>query len=86
MTIQYSAGFDQQFARLPKTLKRKATDCIELFLDDPKHEALRRHALGEEWAGYYSISADEDLRLHFKLLDDDTAFFVAVGTHSQLYK
>lgn len=86
MTIIYSAGFDRQFARLPKELKQKVADCIELFIDDPEHAALRRHALGEEWAGYYSISADEDLRLHFKHLNADSFYFVAVGTHGQLYK
>ena len=40
----------------------------------------------KEWKGYHSITADTDLRLHFRMLDDDTALFVAAGSHYVLYK
>jgi mRNA-degrading endonuclease YafQ of YafQ-DinJ toxin-antitoxin module len=61
-------------------------DAIELFLDDPTHESLRNHPLVDEWAGWYSISANDDLRMQYKLVDGETAFFVAVGTHGELYR
>lgn len=86
MTQRYSREFDKQFARLPKALKDKAIDAIELFLDKPNEKSLRNHALSEKWHGYRSISADHDLRVHFKMIDDETVYFVAIGTHSQLYK
>ncbi len=47
---------------------------------------MRNHPLKKEWKGYRSITVDADLRLHFKILIDNTALFVAVGNHDQLYK
>jgi addiction module RelE/StbE family toxin len=86
MTVKYSREFNKQFAKLKPSQQQQVTDTLELFLDNPTHESLRNHPLAEEWAGWRSISAGGDLRLHFRMLDDDTVFFVAAGTHSQLYK
>jgi len=35
---------------------------------------------------YSSISAGGDIRLHYRILDDQTVLFVAVGSHGQLYQ
>ena len=70
----------------PNLWKTKAIDAIELFLDNPDEPSLRNHALTEGWHGYRSISVDNDLRVHFKMIDDNTVLFVAIGRHSQLYK
>jgi addiction module RelE/StbE family toxin len=86
MNIDYSRAFDKQYSKLTQTKKRSVRDAIEIFIDEPYHEGLRNHPLKEKWVGYRSISADNDLRLHFKILNDETALFVAVGTHKQLYK
>ncbi len=86
MTTKFSADFDRQFAKLSKEHKQQVMDAIELFLDEPTHSALRNHPLTEEWAGWHSISAGDDLRVHYKLLDSEAVFFVAVGTHGELYK
>ena len=40
----------------------------------------------DKWVNYRSITADDDLRLHYRLIDKDTALFVAVGTHDELYR
>jgi mRNA-degrading endonuclease YafQ of YafQ-DinJ toxin-antitoxin module len=32
------------------------------------------------------VSFGGDWRAHYKIIDDTTVLFVAVGTHSQLYK
>jgi addiction module RelE/StbE family toxin len=86
MTQRYSKEFDKQFAGLSKTQKSNAIDAIELFLEKPNDASLRNHALSEKWYGYRSISADDDLRVHFKMIDNETVYFVAIGSHSQLYK
>lgn len=82
VTIKLHKDFEKQLVKLPKERR----DTIELFLDDPSEPSLRNHALTGEWAGYRSISAGGDLRLHFEVLDGNVVYFVAVGTHSQLYK
>lgn len=84
--IQLHKDFEKQLAKLPKKRRDKAVDTIDLFLKEPSEPSLRNHALTAEWAGYRSISAGGDLRLHFKAINDNTVLFVAVGTHSQLYK
>lgn len=87
MLVRFSTDFDRQFQeRLTNAQKIKALDTINLFTQEPLHKNLRNHALKGEWAGYRSISIGGDLRLHFKLIGEQTAYFVAVGTHSQLYK
>lgn len=85
MTTKFSEAFNRQFAKLEPIQKQLVIAAIELFIDHPEHKSLRNHPLGEEWAGWYSISAYHDLRLQFRMLDGNTAFFVAMGTHSQLY-
>jgi addiction module RelE/StbE family toxin len=84
--IQLHKDFEKQLAKLPKKRRDKAVDTIDLFLKEPSEPSLRNHALTAEWVGYRSISAGGDLRLHFKVINDNTVLFVAVGTHSQLYK
>ena len=87
MLVRFSTDFDRQFQdRLTNRQKIQVLDTIELFTEEPLHKDLRNHTLKGEWAGYRSISIGGDLRLHFKIIDEQTAYFVAVGTHSQLYK
>jgi mRNA-degrading endonuclease YafQ of YafQ-DinJ toxin-antitoxin module len=61
-------------------------DAIDLFIDDPFNESLRNHPLKDKWISNRSISADDDLRLHYRVIDKGTALFVAVGTHDELYR
>jgi addiction module RelE/StbE family toxin len=85
LTVRLHKDFEKQLAKLSKKRRDKVIDTVELFLDDPTEPSLPNHALIAEWSGYRSISAGGDLRLHFKVLDSDVVYFVAVGTHSQLY-
>ena len=86
MRAEFHKTFDKQFIKLPKKRQVKVIETISLFLDEPMESSLHNHALTDEWAGFRSISAGGDLRLHFEIIGDDIAYFVAVGTHSQLYK
>lgn len=87
MLVRFNTDFDRQFKeRLTNRQKIQVLDSIDLFIDKPFHETFRNHALKGEWLGYRSISIGGDLRLHFKMINDETAYFVAVGNHNQLYK
>ena len=87
MLVRFSTDFDRHFKdRLTNRQKIQVLDIIDLFTQEPLHKDLRNHALYGKWKGYRSISVGGDLRLHFKLIDEQTAYLVAVGTHSQLYK
>lgn len=84
--VKLHKDFEKQLAKLPQKRRDKVINTIDEFLDDPLGPSLRNHELAGEWAGYRSISAGGDLRLHFKVLDNGTIYFVAVGTHAHLYK
>lgn len=87
MRVRFSPDFDKQFVgRLNARQQSRVLDTLELFQDQPTHKDLRNHALRDEWRGHHSISVDSDLRLHYKVIDNKTAYFVAVGSHKQLYK
>jgi addiction module RelE/StbE family toxin len=86
MTLQYRKSFQRQFSKLPETKKQLVRDALELFEEDPMHNSLRNHPLKDERASYRSITAHDDLRLHYRIVNKDIALFVAVGNHDQLYK
>lgn len=86
MIIGFHKTFDRQFKQLPTTQKVGVKNSLLLFQENPSHPLLRNHPLKGEWMHYHSISAGGDLRLHYRIISDDEVLFVAVGTHSQLYK
>ncbi len=86
MSIDFTKVFNKQFEKLTEKRQKQARASVALFLQDAAAPSLRNHTLKGEWLGYRSISAGGDLRLHFKVVNKSTVLFVAIGTHSQLYK
>jgi mRNA-degrading endonuclease YafQ of YafQ-DinJ toxin-antitoxin module len=67
--------------------KKRLQAALRTFQKDPQHPDLYNHLLTGEWKGYRSIAFGGGWPAHFELTDNDTvAWFVARGTHSQLYK
>jgi addiction module RelE/StbE family toxin len=85
MRVKFQESFTKQFKKLTKQQKQLVSDTIELFAEDPMHNSLRNHPLKDKWNSNRSISAD-DLRLHYRIIDKNTALFVAVGTRDELYR
>jgi addiction module RelE/StbE family toxin len=86
MNVDFTKPFNKQFEKLPQKRQEQAKAAITLFLEDVAATTLRNHALKGEWLDHNSISAGGDLRLHLKMINENTVLFVAVGSHSQLYK
>ena len=87
MQVRFSPDFDRQFIRrLTARQQSKALDMLEVFQDEPFHKDLRNHSLRGEWFGHRSITISGDLRMHFQILNNETAYFVVIGTHDQLYR
>lgn len=72
--------------KLPAKTKRKMVERITLFSYDPQNAVLRGHALHTPYKGSYSIDITGDYRAVYQLIDDETALFTHIGTHSQLYR
>jgi addiction module RelE/StbE family toxin len=85
--IKLHKDFIKQAANLQPTQKKRLQAAMKLFQKQPQHSDLYNHPLTGQWKGYRSIAFGGNWRAHFELTDNDTtAWFVACGTHSQLYK
>lgn len=85
LEVVYAKAFDKSFLKLPAKKQQKVRATIVLFLENPRARSLRLHELEGKLAGTWSISAGGDLRIHFRYDGDTVVFFLAVGTHAQLY-
>jgi addiction module RelE/StbE family toxin len=86
MNVVFHRRFDKMASKLPSKVKQKMVERITLFSEDPLSEILRGHALCTPYKGSYSIDITGDYRAIYELIDDQTALFTHIGTHSQLYK
>ena len=87
MIIKLHKDFIKQAANLKPAQKKRLEVAMKLFQNQPQHPDLYNHPLAGAWRGYRSIAFGGDWRAHFELTDKATvAWFVACGTHSQLYK
>lgn len=85
MQIRRHKSFEKQYRKLKPVQQERLKRALKLFVNEPIHPDLYNHPLSGEWTGYRSIAFGGNWRAHFKMVDGE-AIFVAVGTHSQLYK
>jgi addiction module RelE/StbE family toxin len=87
MQLAYHSNFKKQYKKLKPAQKKRLQEALELFQKQPQHPDLYNHPLTGQWKGYRSIAFGGNWRAHFELAGNGkTAWFVACGTHSQLYK
>jgi addiction module RelE/StbE family toxin len=85
MRLVRRKSFERDYAKLKPAQRERLKQAFALFMIDPMHPDLYNHPLTGEWSGYRSIAFGGDWRAHYKVIDD-SAMFVACGTHSQLYR
>ena len=85
MNVAYSKDFIKAARLLNSAQKLRLKTRIELYLTNPRDSQLRNHKLSGKWKGYSSINISGDLRAVFEQTDDEV-YFVALGTHAQLYR
>jgi addiction module RelE/StbE family toxin len=86
MNVVFHRRFDKMAAKQAPKIKQKIVERITLFTNDPLDRQLRNHPLHSPYKGSYSIDITGDIRAIYELVDDETALFTHVGTHSQLYR
>ena len=84
MIIDYHKDFLKDFKKLTKTTKEKFKERQLLFELNEYDLILNNHTLKGRWLGYRSINVTGDIRAIFKR-DSDSAIFVAIDNHSNLY-
>ncbi len=86
MKIKFHKNFEKKYKRLPVKLKQKVKERNKIFSQDPFEPILNNHALQGKYYGYRSINVTGDIRIIYKFLDKNTALFVDVDSHSNLYQ
>ena len=86
MKVIFHKNFRKEFKKLKQSEQKRALSRINIFQNDPFDEILNNHELKGRLSGFRSINLSGDLRAHYTLVSEDTAFFVLLGTHSDLYE
>ncbi len=69
-----------------KKLVSKVEKQVALFESNPKHPSLRIHKLSGNLNNIWSLSINKSHRMVYKLIDKETAYFVDIGTHDEIYR
>ncbi len=89
MNVELGPDFVKRFKKLDVKIRKSFKESIVKFSKNPQDSQLNNHRLEKEWYGYRSINITGDWRAIYKLIlrDEETvAYFVAIGTHKELYK
>ncbi len=68
-----------------KNLENRFEHRYDLFIKDQSHGVLKDHQLTGKLQGFRSFSITGDIRVIY-YINDDTAYFVDIGTHNQVYR
>lgn len=86
MKIEYSKKFIKDFRNCPEFIKEKFKARLEIFIKDKNNPILNNHELLGVLKWYRSLNITGDWRAIFQDLNSEIAYFIAIGTHSKLYK
>ncbi len=86
MRILIHKNFEKHYKKLKESEKQAFKERRNIFLKEPFNPILNNHSLGGKYKGYRSINITGDLRVIFEILSEEVAYFVAIDTHSNLYK
>lgn len=88
MKIQYSPDFYKQYKKAKVRIRKSFDERIKIFQKKPDDLLLNNHKLRKEYQGLKSIDITSDWRALFEEVlegEDPIAYFVALGTHKDLY-
>lgn len=89
MELEFSPEFRKKYRNVDVRIRHRVDDYLRIFRNNPKDLELDNHALKRGWKGYCSIDINADYRAIYKetkIGDDFVAYFVALGTHKELYQ
>lgn len=85
MNVKFQRRFIAQYKKFSRNRQKQCDERLLLFGKHPFDPLLNNHALNGKYLGYRSINITGDIRAVFRMLDTDTAYFVVIDTHSNLY-
>lgn len=78
--------FTKDLKKQTLKVKEKTKDRLYIFSYKPLDPILNNHALTGKWQGYRSINITGDIRAIYKQIDNNKVIFIALGSHSKLYR
>ena len=85
--IEFSSAFKHRLKKLNPQVRKKLPALIVLFSGDPFHRRLKTHKLTGQLEGKYAFSLASNLRIVFTFIDNNqTALFIDIGSHDQVYR
>ncbi|MGH7234086.1 MAG: hypothetical protein ACREF7_01400 [Candidatus Saccharimonadales bacterium] len=85
MQVQTHKRYDSMWSELDRKQQLQVLAALKLFMTNQSAKQLRVHQLGGKYYPQYSLSAADDLRVHFLKLKNNKVVLMMVGTHDQLY-
>ncbi len=85
MKLEFTKSFKKSFVKLASKNRKQVESRLRIFVVDQFDPTLNNHPLVGKYKGYRSINITGDLRAHYFILKKDTALFVKLGSHSELY-
>lgn len=86
MKVLFHVNFKKRYKKLRLNERKQFNARLSIFMESPLAPILNNHALHGKYAACRSINIAGDLRAIYKLIDADTAYFIAIDTHGNLYK
>ena len=88
MEIKYSKDFIKHFQkRIPagSLLDQRFQERLGIFITNRTNPIIKDHKLVGKKQGYRSFSITADVRVIYSLEENDSAIFIDIGTHNQVY-
>lgn len=90
MRVQFAPELIKKLKKQNVRIRKHFEEVIDVFSQNPNDLQLNNHKLHREWEGFRSIDVTADWRAIFQEIQDKEeaepiAYFVALGTHNQLY-
>lgn len=89
MNIQYDPDFIKKLKKLDVRIKKSFKEATTTFSKDPYDSTLNNHKLEKGWKNYSSIDVTADYRAIYQEIkkgEEIVAYFIAIGTHKELYR
>ena len=80
----FKRAYKKKFKENPR-LRTKFWERLSIFLEEPFSAQLRTHKLSGKLAGQWAFSVDDNYRVLFEFIGDDSVLLIDVGTHDEVY-
>jgi mRNA-degrading endonuclease YafQ of YafQ-DinJ toxin-antitoxin module len=85
MQVLTHKRYETMWAELNRAQQLQVMAALKLLITNQNKKQLRIHQLKGKYYPQYSLSAGDDLRVHFLKVKKNKVVLMLVGTHDQLY-